>query len=259
MAVEDDARQFVTRLVDRRAADPVHVLCHAMRRKDRQPLLVRRDEHDHHPRARVGAVLFVERERGLVAMMTVGDQQLQVGDVRPAADAPEAVAADLEVGRAVRDVRGRAVVKEEDRLELRACRAQETQAALLRARVRALVRQDDATVVRLDLQRDDVAVPRALDTVRSDVRLRQRPRRRLAALDEHTRSAPVAEVARRLLLAVGERQVNNVERASREVVRAFRVGDDVVRRRDEILERPGLRRVVAHRTKRLRLRHPGGT
>ena len=47
-----------------------------VRREDREPLLMRRHEHDHLPRARLGPVLGVKRERRLVAMMAVRDQQL---------------------------------------------------------------------------------------------------------------------------------------------------------------------------------------
>ena len=76
--VEDESRQVIGRLVDRRAADAVDRLRDAVRREDRQPLLVGRDDHDEQPRRRLGAVLLVERERGLVAVVAVGDQQLRV-------------------------------------------------------------------------------------------------------------------------------------------------------------------------------------
>ena len=45
---------------------PSYVRRNPVRREDRQALLLGRDDHDRHPGARLGAVLLVERERGLV-------------------------------------------------------------------------------------------------------------------------------------------------------------------------------------------------
>ena len=84
-------------------------------------------------------------ERGLVAVVAVGDQQLPVGEELGTAcvDAPETCSLGLEVGLAVgRERAALAVVEEEDRLDLRPRRAQQSQAALLRPGVRALVRED---------------------------------------------------------------------------------------------------------------------
>ena len=52
-----------------------------VRREDRQALLAGRDDHREQPRRRLGAVLLVEGERRLVAVMPVGDQQLRVGEL----------------------------------------------------------------------------------------------------------------------------------------------------------------------------------
>src|SRR5262249_51813589 len=76
VAVEDESWQDITRPIDRRPLHPVHRLRDAVRREDRQPFLVGWNDHDHHPRARVGAVLLVEGECGLVAVVAVRDQKL---------------------------------------------------------------------------------------------------------------------------------------------------------------------------------------
>src|SRR5207248_2109430 len=104
------------------------------------------------PRARLRAVLLVEGQRGLVAMVPVRDQQLLIGEAfgdSLAGDAPETIATGLEVGRAARQLCRLAVVKEEDRLELRPGRPQQAQPLLLGARVRALVGKHDPALVRL--------------------------------------------------------------------------------------------------------------
>src|SRR5205814_8793619 len=107
----------------------------------------------------VGAVLVAERERGLVAMVTVGDQELRVPqgllDRRGVGHAPEprddTAVLRLERRRAFHVQQRRALVEQEDRLELGAGRAQQPQPTLLRTGVRALVRQDDPLFVWLDL------------------------------------------------------------------------------------------------------------
>ena len=171
-------------------------------------------------------------------MMAVRDQEL-AGDLRRAFQSPEPLAVEREVGLARRQVDRVAVVEEEDRLELRARRAQEPQTTLPDLRVRALVRQDDAPVVRLQPERDDDAVPRARDAVGADVRLRQRPRGGLCVANDDAVRAPGGEVARRLLLRVRQGQVNHVVRAAREVLRALVRPDHVVRRSDKVLELAG--------------------
>src|SRR5919204_2283692 len=165
-----------------------------VRREDRQPLLMRRHEHDHHPGARLGAVLRVKRERRLVAVVSVRDQELI--DLRQLAPPPEPVTADLEVGLARGKRDARSVVEQENRLELRPSRPQKTQPALLRARVRALVGQNDPLLIRLDPERDDDAVADALDTVRADEPLREGPRHLFGVTHEHASLAPIGKVAR---------------------------------------------------------------
>ncbi len=57
--------------------DLARMLGDAMCREDLEPVLVGADEDDHH---RIGAVFLAERDRRLVAMVTVGDQQLLTGE-----------------------------------------------------------------------------------------------------------------------------------------------------------------------------------
>src|SRR5205807_3678153 len=80
VAVEDDAGERVRRLVERRSLPTVDRGREAVRRKDRQALLARRDEDDHHPGAGLGSVRLVEGQRRLVAVMAVRDQQLSAGE-----------------------------------------------------------------------------------------------------------------------------------------------------------------------------------
>src|SRR5579872_1383772 len=236
--VEHDAGQLVARPLDFRSVHVADATREPVRGEDRQPLLLRRHEHDHHPRARLAAVLGVERQRGLVAVVAVGDQQLRVREVGELGAAPEAVAVAGEVGLTLRDRDPRPVVEQEDRLQLRPRRAQQAQAPFLRPRVRPLVRQHDPPLVRLEPQRDDEAVPLAHDAVRADVRLRERPRGRLRLADDDPARAPRRQVARRLLLRLRKGQVDDVVRAAVEVVEALFGRDHVVRRRDETLEPP---------------------
>ena len=153
-------------------------------------------------------------------------------------------------------VRRLALVQEKDRLELRAHRAQEAEPAFLRPAVRPLVRKDDAVLIGLGAQRDDQPAARAPDAVGADVVLLERPQR-LVVVDEDAVLAPGAEVARRLLLRVGEREVHDVVRAPLEVLDALLGADDVVRRSDQRRERAGLRLLVADCPERLDLRHGG--
>src|SRR5213079_3116783 len=85
---------------------------------------------------------------------------------------------DVDVRIALRRI-GRPLVEEEDRLDLRAGRAQEAQAPLLRPRVRALVREDDAGRIGLEAKRADEAVTATGEPVRPGVVLGQPPERRL--------------------------------------------------------------------------------
>ena len=147
-------------------------------------------------------------------MVAVGDQELAVGEglgdpVRR--KPPEARALDLEVGLAVGPLGGRRpFVEEEERLELGVHLAQQPQPALLRAAVCPLVRQDDAVLVRLGLERRDESLARARDPVRADVVLREPPEARLGLVDERRVLAPGAPGSAGLALVGGQREVDDV-------------------------------------------------
>src|SRR6266480_4468117 len=126
LAVVDGRDRFAAlrRVADalrRQGVDAVDGLGEPVGREDRQSLLAGRDEHDHHPRTCVRAVLLVEGKRGLVAMVAVGDQELRVGEALAwiVLDAPEPVAPRGEVRLALGNLDRVAVVQQEDRLELR--------------------------------------------------------------------------------------------------------------------------------------------
>ena len=128
-----------------------------MGREDHQARVIEADQHGEYVGALRRACLLVVGERGLVAMVAVGDQKLAVceGLVNAVGgEAPEACALDLEVRLALGTGRWRrAFVEEEERLELRPNLAQEPQPLLLRPAVGALVRKDDAVLVGLGAQR----------------------------------------------------------------------------------------------------------
>ena len=127
----------------------------------------------------------MEGERRLVAVVAVGDQQLRVAEllrqrgaevgVEPPEPRGDAALLGDEVGLAEPVERDRPVPEQEDRLEQRPRRAEQPQPPLLRARVRPLVREDDALLVRLDAQRGDEALAPAGDAVGADVVLREPP------------------------------------------------------------------------------------
>src|SRR5581483_10980745 len=101
----------------------------------------------------------------------------------------------------------RPVPEEEERLELCASGAQQAQPTLLRPRMRALVRQDDAVLVRLEPECRDEALAAPRNAVGSDVLLREPPTGRIGIADEDSALAPLGEACGRFVLGVGQRQV----------------------------------------------------
>src|SRR5512132_3262882 len=257
--IEDNPWELVAWLVDRRPADAVDRLRKPVGRKDRQSLLADRDEHHHHPGTCFRAVLLVEGERGLVAVVAVGDQELRVGEApaRIVLDAPEPVAARGEVRLAPGNLDRVAVVQQEDRLELGPCRPQESQAPLLRPGVRALVRQDDSTLVGLESKGDHESVADPRYPIRAGVGLRQRPDRRFGLPLEHAVRLPIRELARGLLLGLRQGQMDDVVGVERQVVLTLHGREHVVRRRDKPHERSRRGR-IAKRPKGPNLGHRAG-
>ena len=120
--------------------------------------------------------------------------------------------------------------------------------------MRSLVREDDARLVRLGLQRDDQPPPRSADAVGADVVLLERPER-LLVVDEGALLPPGGEGAAGLLLRLRQGQMDDVVRAPLEVVEALLRADHVVRRSHQRVEGTCLRLVVADCPKRLDFRH----
>ncbi len=184
--------------------------------EDLEPGILGRDEHHGHLRAGRDSLLLAEGDSGLVAVVAVGDQELLVVEVandHRIVDPPELGAFDLQVRLAVGPLdRCGAVVEQEDRLQLDARGPQQAEALLFRAGVSALVRQHGSGRVRLDLERGDEPETLAGNAVRADVVLLERPDgRRL--LDEDAARSPFLQIARRVLLGVRQRQVDDVVRA----------------------------------------------
>ena len=207
---------------------------------------------------RRGRLLLAERDRGLVAVVAVGDQErrveLELAGVEPPEARAHAALVDLHLRRALRHGDGRVgVVEQEDRLELRAGRAEEGQPVLACLRMRQLVPEHVALGVRRRLDRAGDALARAHLPVGPDELLPQPPERRLL-LAQDAALPPGRQLGRGRLRRVRPRQVDDVpvarvpERVEQVVV------DDVVGRRDQVVEGPGDRLVVAERAKR---RDPG--
>ena len=245
------------------AVDRPEALGDPVRGEDREALLLRGDDDDEQPGALLGSLLGVVRERRLVAMVAVGDEQPRVGeDVRRVAlKTPEPAAHALELhlqhALSVRSLES-PVVEEEDRLHLRPERPQQAKAPLLRPRVRALVRQDDSGLVRLGAESAHEPLARPSDAVGPDVLLGEPPARGIVLADEDALREPRRPERGCLRLVVGEREVDDVVRAGGEVSVACRRVENVVRRRHERGERPGALLVVAHGPERSHLRHGAG-
>ena len=134
-----------------------------------------------HPGALGRPLLRVEGERGLVAVVTVGDQKLALGEERPdtfgIVEPPEPRALDGEIRLAVRAARAAQRRRRAGR-SARAGRAWPAAAAAGSPSGPACVRSWGRTtprLVRLDPERADDAVPRPRDAVGADVVLLERP------------------------------------------------------------------------------------
>src|SRR5439155_16883158 len=121
-----------------------------------------------------------------------------------------------------------ALVEEEERLELRACLAEEPQTPFLWPPVRAFVREDHAVLVRLDPQSRDEPLAGARDAVRPHVVLREPPESRLVVFRQDALGAPIGPEPARILLVVGERQVHDVVRTAGPELVALLARDHVV-------------------------------
>ena len=134
---------------------------------------------------------------------------------------------------------------------------QQAKAPLLRPGMRALVRQDDSGLVRLGAKSARRLARRATPSGPT-VLLGEPPARGLFLAYEDALRQPRRPECRRLHLAVDEREVDDVVRASSQVPVTRRRVEHVVRRGHERGERPGALLVVAHSLERSHLRHGAG-
>src|SRR5437763_1977768 len=111
-------------------------------------------------------------------------------------------------------------------------------------------RQVVAPLVRLGPERRHETLAPTGDAVRANVLLREPPARGLFVLHEDAALAPLREARGSVLLGVGEGQVDDVVRALSAELFPFLRPDDVVRGRDERVERACDSRVVAERAER---------
>jgi hypothetical protein len=139
-----ECRERLVRRGERVAVEPDlrPTLEHAVRRQNREPRILRRHEHREQP---VAPALLREGDGGLVAMVAVRDQKLRARErlrhPLVAVESPQARPGRLEIGRACGDgERRRAVVEEEERLELGLRRSQEPETSAPCPFVRPLVR-----------------------------------------------------------------------------------------------------------------------
>ena len=119
----------------------------------------------------------------------------------------------------------------------------------------ALVRQHDLVRVGLDLDRGQEALAPASDSVRPYERLLQPPERRLGVAVEHSLLAPGGEQRARIVLVLGQREIDDVVRRAGQISGARLGVDHVVGGRDKPLQRPGNLGVEGQRFEGLYVSH----
>ena len=182
--------------------------------------------------------------RGLVTVVAVGDQELGVGELGGdgamglgVGDPPDPMNGALVVGDlgpgvgagvALEVPPGVARVQREDRREVVPGRLGEPQAILLRARLGALVRPDEAGAVLGDPDAAEQSAPHPPRAVGGGVLLGQRPDRRLAVGSEDPLQRPFLERLGRVLVGIaargrlGEVELDDVERRAPRAARRRR-------------------------------------
>jgi hypothetical protein len=162
------------------------------------------------------ALSLVEGERRLVAVVPVRDHERSLDAVgRVWIDSPEtardSVQGRLEIGRTRRRLRRRrAVVKQEDRRELRARGLEEAETAPPRLGEAPLVGKHDTALVRLERRTRNKTAARASHSVRADEVLLQQPHRRLFFADENAFLLPSGQEPSRFVGIVGTYQADRV-------------------------------------------------
>ena len=182
-----------------------------------------RDEHDHHPRARRRSLLVGVRERRLVPVVAVGDQELAIGE-----RLGDAVAREPPEPRARRR-RGPARARERPRAARRRRAGRSARAAPARraggaggppSARRASARAAARFRVAYGSTRSEATRPSRRRAIPSgpDVVLGDGPDRRLVVLDEHALVEPGPKQPAGLVLGVVQRQVDDVVGVARPVV-----------------------------------------
>ncbi len=218
-------------------------------------------------------------QRGLVAVVAVGDQQLAVGELRGdrlvhpgVADPPDTVGGALVIGDLVPRVLeggadvppGVAGMEREDRGEVVPGGSGEAEAVLLRPRLGALVGAD-ALAVGSEPDPGEEAPAGEATAVGGVVVLLQRPDRRLVVFDQDALVLPGAEQTRRVLVRVvstgipREVDLDDVVSGAARELRPLLIIDHVVRRRGDRRQRSHLAEVVVQSPQWFDPSHRGGT
>ncbi len=221
----------------------------------------------------LAADLVAVGDRGLVAMVTVGDQQLRIGKQRgnffvQLRQAPDPGHRAGSVGCFPPGLFDRGLLgnhrpgvdcaQREDRREVAARRPHQFEPVLLGAGQGALVGQDRAAVEVLNPDADEDAVADVGAAVGPGVFLLHRPDRRLGVLDQRTGLLPGLDRVSRggvgialtlrlgpgLAVGLGQVDRDRVVGRLREQLLPHRRVDHVIGRRDHVLQRPDCVEVV---------------
>jgi hypothetical protein len=211
-----------------------------------------------------GADLVGVGAGGLVAVVSVGDQQLRaverrgdpgvnrgIGDRPGTVDGPVGVGdlAERRFGEGDREVApGVAGMEHEDRGEVVLGGPGQTEAVLLRTGLGPLVGADQPRPVGGHGDSGDEPAPGLPGAIRRGVVLLQRPDRRLGVLDEPPRITPMAEQIGGVRVDVGavsgagQVELDDVVARARQQLRAAGIVDHVVRRSGDVshLDRRGV-------------------
>ena len=260
----------------------VEVAEHAVRAEDRQAGVIERDQaHERVAMGPLAADLVGVGERRLVAVVTVGDQELGVGQLggdrlvdSGIGDPPDAMhravgVGDLTPGFVAEpglDVAPRVPgVKGEDRRQVVAGGPGEPQAILLRAGLGSLVGADQAGAVLGHPHPGEEPVARTTVAIGALVVLCQRPDRGLPVGREHALHGPGLERLGGVLVGVAAgrrlRQVDldDVQRRAGEQLGPLLGIDDVIGRGGDVRQRGDRAQLVMQRFQWPDLRHRGGT
>ncbi len=237
-----------------------------VRGQDLQPVVVAAHEGCEDVTGLLGSLLLVVGERRLVAMVAVGDEQTPLGAAERLCDrivARNSARDGSSLRRAsppcpvrarespARRPRGRERSGENF---VRAARRSSRRASFCRSKVRSWGSTWPSEYGdELDTRDQAASPPRS--PVQARERLLENPDCRLRLADEHALVLPGADQPGGLCGRLRVEEAHRVVRARRNESLAPVGRDDVVRRRDDRIQRPHRSRVVAKRPKRLQMRH----